>query len=385
MFYQLNILISLVYFLNINTITIYECSNFDLLSEQCMLNWTDKNGNTHISLKTCPIKKVCKPSKDYSMGFCMKNIKIVLPGEKCKYKSECITNICSKKKCKGIEEHKYCNPRKKACNNNLSCRLTYENNEMAYRCEKLSSSNEICEINDHCELKLVCAKHKKLNLPKNEENININDLQKYISKENYLNLNFNKKCIQRASLKNGEFVDEAMACESGELIKINIFPDIEESVCSSKKKIIQDCDLNQKCIVEIDIGIFGTFNMEQECIFSSLGNLICPLNEKEKAWKEYLGKYEEILTNVEFEDKDNNSNEDEEDEGDSDSDSDIVHIPYNKDTLKNTELSEYFWKYNDWIHNIDADECVKQYFFVNSISFLIRYNIYLLLIYILLL
>ena len=104
---------------------------------------------------------------------------------------------------------------------------------------------------------------------------------------------------------------------------------------------------------------------------------MCPLNEKEKAWKKYLEKYEEILIKDEII----------EEEKSEDSKKEIsykVHIPYYKDTLKNSELSEYFWKYNDWIHNIDADECVKQYFFVNNKSESFYYNIYLLIIYILL-
>ena len=381
MFYQLIILISFLYFINISSITIYECSKIELISEQCMLNWTDKNGNTHISLKTCPNTKICKTNRDKSMGFCIDNLKTVFAGEQCNYISECITNILdSNHYCIGIGEHLYCNPKKKDCNPKLSCRLTERNKEIAYRCANLSKINETCEINDHCELRLVCAKNKnisELNITTNESYINISDIPNYIDKDDYLNLTYNKTCINRASLKNGELVDEAMACESGELIKINIFNDTEELICGSKEKIIKDCDLNKKCILQVDIGIFGKIPMEQECIFTALGNLVCPLNEKEKAWKKYLEKYEEILIKDEII----------EEEKSEDSKKEIsykVHIPYYKDTLKNSELSEYFWKYNDWIHNIDADECVKQYFFVNNKSESFYYNIYLLIIYILL-
>ena len=115
-----------------------------------MLNWTDKNSNTHISLKRCHHTQDCKSNKDYSMGFCIDNLKNVLPGEKCYYKPECITNLCYEHICCGYNDHQYCNPRKKYCNPNLSCILTYENMESAYRCSNLSDIEEECENNDHC-------------------------------------------------------------------------------------------------------------------------------------------------------------------------------------------------------------------------------------------
>ena len=31
--------------------------------------------------------------------------------------------------------------------------------------------------------------------------------------------------------------------------------------------------------------------IEQDCIFSNIGNLICPLDEKGKAWKNYLNAF----------------------------------------------------------------------------------------------
>ena len=113
MFYLLKIAIISLHLIKINTLTIYHCSNFDLLSQQCMLNWTDNNGNTHISLKKCHHTQICKPNKDDSMGFCLENLKNVLPGEKCNYISECITNLCYDHLCFGYREHEYCNPKKK--------------------------------------------------------------------------------------------------------------------------------------------------------------------------------------------------------------------------------------------------------------------------------
>ena len=370
MFYLIKIITIIFYFQRLGSITVYQCSYFDLLSQQCMLNWTDKIGNSHVSLKICPNSQICKTNKDNSMGFCIDNLKNVLPGEKCKYRSECITNLCIKNKCIGYREHQYCNLKKKDCNPNLSCRLTNENNEIAYRCANLSNINESCELNEHCELNLVCASKKilnELNSYFNVENIAINEIKNYISLNDYKNLTSKKTCIIRASLENGEITDEAMACKSGELIGIEIFPGLKEFICGSKKKIIKDCDLNNKCIVEVDIGNSRIINIEQECKFSTLGKLFCPLKEKENAWKNYLEIYKRYESEENIKEKRNSFK---------------IHIPYDKETLKNGEISEYFWKYNDWIHNIDADECVKQYFFINSKSQTINYELYFLIIFI---
>ena len=367
MFYFIKLLIIFLYFVAINLVTIYHCSNFDLLLEQCMHNWTDKNGNTHVSLKICPDNKICKPNKDYTMGFCIDNLKNVLPGDKCDSISQCITNLCYNGICYGYGENKYCNPKKKDCNPNLSCRKSLKDKELAYRCEVISSIDGTCEVNDHCDLYLVCA-HKKNLSELNLDKITLNNIKKNVKVEEYLNLTLNKTCIERGSLENGEITNEEMACQSGELIKFEIFPWVEESVCGSKKNIIKNCDLNNKCIINVDIGILGHIQIEQECLSNVLGELVCPLNEKERAWKNYLEKYDKyLIENIKDIISDRRAFK--------------IHIPYDKDTLKNSEISEYFWKYNDWIHNIDADECAKQYFFVNNKSN--YYTIYSIIIFIL--
>ena len=373
MIFLIKITIISLFYLKTNSITIYQCANFDLLPQQCMLNWTDKNGNTHISLKTCSNTQICKSNKDYSMGFCMDNLKNVLPGESCNFKPECITNLCYESVCLGYVEHDYCNPKKKDCNPNLSCRLNYENRELAYRCANLSDIEEPCENNDHCELGLVCSLNKnlsELNLTSNSKNVFINEIKNYTSIIEYLNITNNKTCIRRASLKNGEISDEAMACKSGELIKVEIFPGVEELICGSKTKIIRDCDLTYKCMVEVDLGNFGKLKIEEECITSALGHLVCPLKEKEKAWKEYLDIYDKYIRKEDIFQKRKSHK---------------IHIPYDKNTLKSTEISEYFWKYNEWFNNIEADECVKQYFFVNSKSYKINISKFLYFIFIIIL
>lgn len=359
------IIISILCFLEIYSVTIYQCSNSEFLSDQCMFNWTDKNGNTHISFKKCPDDKICQPIKDYSMGFCVSNFKFAYPGEECKRASQCSSKICQET-CKGLDFKEYCIPKKKVCDFNLSCRKKFDEDEqrIVYRCLNLSDINEDCEENDDCELNLVCAWNKDIG--KDIKVSKIEDIKNYITMNEYLNITKNKTCINRASLKNGIISNEPMACESGDLIHVELYQGIKEYFCASKIKIVKDCDFNYKCTVEADVGYFGKIHLEEECVSSNLGNLVCPLNQKENAWKIYLEKYEEIFKK----NKINKKREKEE-----------IHIPYNKDTLKSPELSEYFWEYYDWIHNLDADECTKQYFFVNNQYKSINYSIYLLYIY----
>jgi hypothetical protein len=313
------------------------------------------------------------------MGFCIPNLEPLLPGEECNYGSQCVTNLCYET-CLGVVEHHYCNPRKKECNQNMSCRLSYDKEEKdtAYRCENISHINEECDNNDDCELNLVCAYNKSLSKllnkykPSNNEGspTSLNDIQKYVPIEEYLNIvnNRTKTCIKRASLNNGVMTDEAMACQSGELINVEIYPGVEESFCGSKKTIIKGCDFYENCSINADFGYFGINKIEEKCVYSNLGHLICPLDEKEKAWKIYLDYYAQILIKDEIDKKRENEE---------------IHIPYEKDSLQNNELADYFWQYNDWIHTLEADECAKQYFFVNNKSYLIKYAKYLLLINIL--
>ena len=65
----------------------------------------------------------------------------------------------------------------------------------------------------------------------------------YITKDEYLNITKNKKCINRASLKNGIISNEPMACESGDLIQVELYQGIKEYFCASKIKIVKDCDV----------------------------------------------------------------------------------------------------------------------------------------------
>ena len=349
----LNIIIFLLSFMKTFSIIIYQCSTINLLSDQCMLNYTDKNGDTHILLKICPENTICQAISDYSMGFCITNIKEVYPGDDCNYNSQCSTRDCSDSICYGFEENKYCNPNKMECKNNMSCRKIFEEYRYVYKCLNVSEEGEKCENNNECGFNMVCGTNFDFNM---NNNMKITRIKEYIEYDEYLSLNNNKSCIKTASLQNGIITNEEMACKSGQLIPIEIFPGKKDYICGSKQKIIKNCDKYSKCIIEVDIGSFGKIELEQECIMSVIGNLICPLNQKELAWKNYLNIHQKNYEKEKSKDK--------------------IHIPYNKYTLKNGEVSKAWWEYNDWIHSIEGDECSKDYFFIKNGSNEIRYKIY---------
>jgi len=356
-------------FKSVISITVYQCSNMQFLSEQCMLNYTDKNGDTHILLKMCQENKICQPSRDYSMGFCIFNVKELSPMNKCYYPAQCSTRICGEV-CHGYVENKYCNPEKMECANNMNCRKTLEDNKRyVYKCLNVSEIYEECDNNNDCGFNLVCGYNKSLNeiisSESNANNINLTDIINYMNSTDYLNLTENKYCINRASLENGIITNEEMACESGQLIPIMSEQEIKGYICGTKKRIIKNCDKDYKCLIEVDIGLEQNIELEQECLFSNVGNLICPLDQKEKAWKNYLDVHNKKYEKENLEKK--------------------IHVPYDKYSLQSGDVLRAYWEYFDWIHSIEGDECSKQYFFINNKSNMIVYNniIEILLLYIL--
>ena len=357
---KLIIFIFFLFFLKTISITVYHCSNMDLQNDQCMLNYTDKNGDTHILLKICPDNKICQPSKDYSMGFCVFNVRQLTPRSKCFYTAQCSTRICDEV-CLGYGEDKYCNPEKMECDNNMTCRKTFEDNRYVYKCLNISGEGEKCDNSNECGLNLVCGYNKNIIsiIPYLDiKKINLKDIKNYFNSSEYLNLTQNKFCIKRASLKNGTITNEEMACKSGQLIPIELYNGEIGYICGSKNKIIKDCDKNYKCTIEVDIGLSEKIELEQDCLFSNIGNLICPLNQKENAWKNYLNVYNNIYSK-EIEKK--------------------IHIPYDKYTLQDGKVVEAYWEYFDWIHSIEGDECSKNYFFIKNKSQMFSYNLYYLL------
>ena len=357
----ITLIIILHLFKYILSITVYQCSNMDFLQDQCMLKYTDKNGDTHILLKKCPENSICQPNRDYTMGFCIFNAKELPPMNKCYYSSQCSTRTCSEV-CQGYLENKYCNPSKMECNSGLNCRKIFEEYRYVYKCLNISQKNEQCENNNDCGFNLVCAYNQRINEiinsnpDINSNNISYNDIYNLMNSTFYLNMTQNKTCIDRASLNNGVITNEQMACKSGDLIPIEQGQEIIGYICGSKKRIKKNCDKNNKCVIEVDFGLSNTVEVEQDCLFSNIGNLICPLNQKENAWNNYLNTFKKIYDEEELEGE--------------------IHIPYDKYTLQNIDVMWSYWEYFDWIHNIEGDECSKEYFFMNNNANMILYNIY---------
>lgn len=356
---KLKILLLIIYFTKSISISVYHCSPMDFMYQQCMLNYTDKNGDTHILLKQCPENKICQPTRDYSMGFCIYNIKELSPGHKCYYFSQCSTRYCLNNICQGYSINKYCNHDKMECDNRLTCKKTLEEreNRYVYKCQNVSELNEPCENNYECGFNLVCGYYQNLSgINTDKNNIEFNDIKTYFNSSDFFNLTKNKYCMNISSIENGGISNEEMACESGQLIPIEITPEKIGYICGSKKQIIKNCNNYNKCIIEVDIGLENNIQIEQDCIFSNIGNLICPLDEKEKAWKNYLEKRKNIFKQIKNKES--------------------LHIPYDKFTLQNNEVMEAYWEYYDWIHSIEGDECTKDYFFIKNKGNIIIYNIY---------
>lgn len=344
---EINLILYFLVFLLFNLVgnrIIYQCSALSGLNEHCLNRWVDSYGNIRYDLHKCDINQYCqvltRKYDDNSIGVCLNNFKWLYHGDKCTNNLECITLSCSNKKCSGFKLGSLCMPNKGQCENNLVCKRkiepsSYDNHKTVYRCSNLSKIYEECETNLECDIRLVCTFA-----------LNINN----ITKEN---INTKKYCIERASLENGIITDEPMACKSGDLVYTEIFPGYNESLCVSKKKIIQDCNYNNKCIIEVDLGIFGKRNIEQNCLFTVKGNPLCPLYQKENAWNNYLEIFEKyyISLNIEKSIKENKT-----------------HIPIHKNTFNILYISKAFWLYNEWYYSLESDECINDFFFLNSYS-----------------
>jgi hypothetical protein len=179
----------------------------------------------------------------------------------------------------------------------------------------------------------------------------ITKLKDVISLEEYLSYKNNSKkiCINRASIKNGFPSSDPMACTSGDSMQIELFPNYNESICVSKLNITKECDITNTCIIDINLGKYNKTNISQECMFSAIGNPFCPLNQKEKAWNNYLLIHEKYYTK--------NKN---------DKNQKKYHFPVYKDTLDEYEVSQAYWNYELWDKFIEADSCTRDFFFLKS-------------------
>lgn len=342
----------------IENITIYQCSRYTGLLDQCLNKWIDAYGNTRIDLWSCPRNKFCqilsRKEDDNSIGVCTYNYKKKYDQDSCSYHSQCSSLVCSENKCVGLSQNELCRPGIFQCKNNLVCRKTidlypYKELKEIYKCSPISKKNEICDNDNECDIRLVCSNKNITNIIGNMVTNNISELKNNITFDEYISIKneSNKICIDRASLENGLPTNDAMACKSGDTINIEIFPNYTETFCASKKQIIQDCNEENICIIKANLGKFGDIEIEQQCFFNVRGNPLCPLNQKEIAWNNYLSTFEQYYGKS----KDSNTN---------------YHIPAHKYTLNILEISQSYWNYSEWIKFIEADSCTQEFFFLNN-------------------
>lgn len=363
---------------------IYQCAHYLNMPDQCMNKRTDLYNNILIDLWQCPMNKYCQildknNLEKNSIGVCMYNYKKLYSGDACTKDSECASLNCENNKCKGFKENEYCTPGLFQCEDNLICkqdkeRLPYDEEKNVFKCKKIGELNEPCENSDECDVELVCGDKYSFDVDNLMKQYGINDIMKLnesITLQEYLTYkNSSKKiCINRASLENGIPSSEPMACKSGDTINLELFENYTESICVSKNEIIKKCDKSQICTISINLGIKNNkTNISQECLISSLGNPFCPLDQKEKAWKNYLNIFDEYYhvsqSNIIIKKK-------------------LYHFPVYKYTFNEFEVSQSFWSYKLWNHYIEADICTKDFFFLKNIDNIIKYN-YLYLIFILL-
>ena len=354
---------------------IYQCSRYGGLTDQCLNKWVDPYGNTRIDLWRCPTNKYCqtlirKDDNINSIGICTYNYKKLYDRDFCSYNSECSSLYCTGGRCEGIYEGGLCSPGYFQCMNNLVCRKVneiypYGEYKEIYKCTNLSQINETCINDNECDLRLVCDNDNLSDIINNLTFSNItelNNLSNYISFEEYMSIKLDnkKKCIQRASLENGLPTENPMSCKSGDTINVEIFPNYSEQFCVSKKEIIQDCDEENNCIIKVNLGKFGETEIKQNCVYTVKGNPLCPLEQKETAWKNYLSKFEEYYKLARIE-KNRVS---------------LIHIPVYKNTFNIFEVSQSFWYYTDWLYNIESDTCTKEYFFLKNKSNIFNFSIF---------
>ena len=340
---------------------IYQCARNNGRYEQCLSKWIDPYGNIRIDLWNCPQNKICqilsRNNEDNSIGVCSYNYKKLYHSDSCLYHTECSSLNCLEGKCTGFLENDLCNPGAFQCENNLVCKkriefYPYKEGREIYRCSKLSQYNETCENDNECDIRLACVNYDIINRIQNTNTTNITELKNEINFKNYfLMKNISDKiCIERASLENGLPSENPMACKSGDIINIEIFNNYNETLCVSKKEIIEDCNEENICLIKINLGKFGDFEIKQNCVFTVRGNPVCPLDQKEEAWKKYLEKYEKYYKVSDVQ-KNRQKN---------------IHIPAHRNTFNILEISQVFWNYRDWLFNIDSDTCTKEYFFLRS-------------------
>ena len=369
----------------IKSVKIYQCGRYYNAPNQCLNQWVDTYGNVRVDLWKCPINMYCnlipkKYDEENYFGICTYNYKKLYDGDKCSINSQCSSLNCNNSKCIGFSIGEFCSPNYFQCANNLVCRaseeiLPYGDIKKVYKCNNLSKVNETCENNNECDIKLICANssiYDIYDLITSYNISNINGIKDIINFENYtlIKKNSTKICIERAILANGFPTSDPMICKSGDAIDIEIYPNYNESICASKKKIIKNCGENNTCIIKADLGYLNNTEILQDCIISVRGNPFCPLDQKELAWNNYLSKYNDFYIANDVENKRNEE----------------YHFPVYKDTFDNLNVSQSYWYYKEWQYIFEADSCTKDYFFlINKSEILKCYFCYLIIIYFILL
>ena len=111
----------------------------------------------------CPSGKTCNiPSEDpidkATCGEPVPKTYLLLPGLPCESNSQCISNICEDKQCKGVKENEACT-KVEDCEYGFTCRKinTSDTNKV---CAVPLSQNDVCEFDTDCSLQYGCYNGK---------------------------------------------------------------------------------------------------------------------------------------------------------------------------------------------------------------------------------
>ena len=305
---------------------IYHCVEESLSNSICLIIKVDLFGNIVYNLKQCSVNEHCQiignGTDINTIGLCVSNIKKLKDKEICSRSSQCSSGFCSNHRCIGQDHKFYCVQGDYSCRGSLTCQqnyeLTYFNEYQIFTCDIPLQPGEQCFSSSECDINLVCG---------------------YFKGKTF------KTCIERASLKNGEFSDEKMACESGTIEEVE-----GKYICASREYIINNCNNGNYCNISVNVGN-NAMILTKKCEPSSLGEMLCPGDQQEKYWKDYLKEWNKFYIDNDIKTalKEQNFN-----------------IEAYKNTLNNRDISLLFWKYNQWYYALDADDCARDFFFLNS-------------------
>ena len=265
-----------------------------------------KEGDTSVKyVKACGGGKMC--DDDYDVGICVKPKELRDEGEKCTSSLECISGICTNKKCAIKKANEACE-RYYECGKSAVCRDKV--------CKPLSGKDGECTGEYHCQIGLTCS---------------------------------NNKCIEKFSLDVGKETDEENACKTGKRQngKCATYT-VEDSTCTPKddgndmKKMFCKAKVNDGTSDSvIDQYCFGNWDVTWN------DKYICPTEAYSK-WDKYVEEFKKRYDKL--------------------SDDDKKDAYINRNTLNNNKVRDAYAEFIYYRYINFDDDCIKEYYYQKASS-----------------